>query len=108
MTSYLVVGHVAEDLTPSGTVLGGTVLYAANLALGLGFDTRVVTSVTDAALLDIPGVEISAVPTEANTTFRHITLNGHRESWLFKVASQLHGADVPAPWRSSDIWHLGP
>jgi sugar/nucleoside kinase (ribokinase family) len=108
VTSYLVVGHVAEDLTPSGTVLGGTVLYAANLALGLGFDTRVVTSVTELSLLDIPGVAVKAVPTDGNTTFRHITMNGHRQSWLFKVASQIHGDDVPPSWRSSDIWHLGP
>ena len=108
MTSYLVVGHVAQDLTPSGTVQGGTVLYAANLALGLGYETRVVTAVGDSGIFLIPGAEVRIVPSVDSTTFRHVTLDGHRQSWLYKVATQIHGDDIPPAWRPSRIWHLGP
>ena len=44
MTKYLLIGHITEDLTPSGTQLGGTVSYAGLTAKVLGADVRVLTA----------------------------------------------------------------
>ena len=108
MTSYLLIGHVAEDLYPAGSIFGGTVLYAAHVSVGLGCETRVVTSVKEDGALTVPGAQVSVVESDTNTTFRHITVDGHRRSWLFNVASTIHAVDIPPAWRTSNIWHLGP
>lgn len=41
---YLVIGHVTQDLTPSGPVLGGTAAYAALTARAMGLRVGVVTA----------------------------------------------------------------
>ncbi len=41
---YLVVGHVAADVTPTGVQLGGTVSYSALTARALGLRVGIVTS----------------------------------------------------------------
>ncbi len=41
---YLVIGHVAHDLTPEGPRLGGTVAYSALTARALGLRVGVVTA----------------------------------------------------------------
>jgi hypothetical protein len=41
---YLVIGHVAHDLTPSGPRLGGTAAYSTLTARALGLRVGVVTA----------------------------------------------------------------
>jgi len=41
---YLVIGHIACDLTPAGPRLGGTAAYAALTARALGLRVGVVTA----------------------------------------------------------------
>ena len=41
---YLVIGHVAHDLTPQGPRLGGTVAYSALTAQALGLRVGIVTA----------------------------------------------------------------
>ncbi len=41
---YLVIGHIARDLTPSGPRLGGTVAYSGLTARALGLRVGIVTS----------------------------------------------------------------
>jgi len=41
---YLVIGHVAADVTPTGLQLGGTVSYAGLTARALGVRVGIVTS----------------------------------------------------------------
>ena len=44
---YLVIGHAAHDLTPSGARLGGTVAFSALTARALGLRVGIVTSVAN-------------------------------------------------------------
>ena len=46
---YLVIGHVTEDLTPTGPRLGGTAAFAALTARAFGLRTGIVTSVGEGA-----------------------------------------------------------
>ena len=67
---YLAVGHVADDITPTGIQLGGTVSYAALTARALGLRVGVVTSSGEGALLQaLDGIHIVNVPSEHSTTF---------------------------------------
>jgi len=67
---YLVIGHVAHDLTPDGFRLGGTAAYSALTAQALGLRVGIVTAsgpeTSLAALNDIPTL---ALESPSSTTF---------------------------------------
>ena len=70
---YLVIGHIAVDLTPQGPRIGGTAAYAALTAQALGLRVGIVTSwaseVSAERLRDIPTINL---PSENSTTFENI------------------------------------
>lgn len=106
---YLVIGHVAHDLTPSGPRLGGSAAYSALTARALGMRVGVVTAngpETDlGALGDIP---VISVPSPQSTTFENIYSKNGRRQILHHRAANLSFNSVPAAWRRATIIHLGP
>ena len=50
---YLVIGHVAHDLTPEGSRLGGTAAYAALTARALGYRVGIVTAAGPETSLEV-------------------------------------------------------
>jgi sugar/nucleoside kinase (ribokinase family) len=110
MIDYLVIGHITADLTPTGTLVGGTVAYSGRTAQVLGCETAVLSSA--AADYDwqqaLPGIEVQAIPAEHTSTFENIyTANGRRQI-IHSVAAPITKADVPAAWQRASIVHLGP
>ncbi len=106
--SYLLVGHVSQDLLPDGTTrLGGTVTYAGLTAAALGWSVRVVTR---AALpLALPeGVTWQVWPSPRSTTFVLRQGEQGRELVLLARAEPLGVADLPPRWEMSQVLHLGP
>lgn len=106
---YLVVGHVARDLTPQGPQLGGTVAYSALTARALGMRVGILT----AAGLDVPlealsGIPIVSIESTSSTTYENIYTETGRVQYLRAQASRLELDRVPAPWRSAPIIHLAP
>jgi hypothetical protein len=62
---YLLIGHIAHDVTPEGPRLGGTVSYGAYTALALGLRVGVLTSTRpDEPLLRKlpPSVHVISIP----------------------------------------------
>jgi sugar/nucleoside kinase (ribokinase family) len=106
---YLVIGHVAHDLTPNGPRLGGTVAYSALTARALGLRVGVVTTsgpeTSLAALNDIPVV---ALESPRSTTFENIYTEHGRVQYLRAQATRIDFASVPEVWRRASILHLGP
>lgn len=107
---YVVIGHITQDLTPQGPVVGGTAAYAACTARALGCRVGVVTSAcrdldVRAAL---PGIAVCCLPAEATTTFENIYAPGGRRQFVRAVARRLDEAAVPPDWRRAPIVHLGP
>ena len=93
---YLVLGHIAVDLTPSGVQLGGTVSYAALTARAMGMSVGIVTSVgEDAPLKALDGIQIVNIPTERSTIFENIYTDSGRKQILHA-------------WRNAPIVHLAP
>jgi sugar/nucleoside kinase (ribokinase family) len=106
---YLVIGHVAEDLTPSGTQLGGTVSYAALTARALGMSVGIVTSVgEDAPLKVLKGIQIVNIPTKRSTVFENVYTEHGRKQTLHHQATLIEFEHIPQAWRNAPIVHLAP
>lgn len=106
---YLVIGHVARDLTPTGPRLGGTAAYAALTARALGVRVGVVTSCAqDAPLEVLDGIPVHVLPSERTTTFENIYTPGGRIQFLRNWASPIQLSAIPETWRHTPIIHLGP
>lgn len=106
---YLVIGHVTQDITPQGPVLGGTAAYAALTARALGLRVGIVTACRmDLSLDALQGIQVAALPSEENTTFENIQTPEGRIQYIYNVAPSLDYPLVPETWRSTPIVHLGP
>lgn len=106
---YLMIGHVAHDITPDGYRLGGTVAYSALTARALGMRVGILTAsgpeTSLAALNDIPVISIAS---PQSTTFENIYTDHGRIQYLRRQAARIDFQNVPDSWRHVPIIHLGP
>ena len=106
---YLVIGHVAHDLTPQGHRLGGTAAYSALTARALGVKVGIVTaSGPETSLLTLNDIPIVSLDTPQSTTFENIYTDHGRIQYLRAQAARIDFDAVPQTWRNSPIIHLGP
>jgi sugar/nucleoside kinase (ribokinase family) len=106
---YLVIGHVAHDLTPDGPRVGGTVAYSALTARALGMKVGIITAVGPetplGVLKDIPVISQTS---PQSTTYENIYTEHGRVQYLRAQAQRIDLNHVPQSWRSTSIIHLGP
>ena len=106
---YLVIGHIAHDLTPNGIRLGGTAAYSALTARALGLRVGIVTASTPDTSLDLlDDILILSIQSNRNTTFENIYTKDGRVQYLRAQASRIDFNNVPETWRNPSIIHLGP
>jgi len=107
---FLVIGHVAKDLTDEGYRPGGTVVYSALNARNLGRRTRVITSAGPDLDLGqvLEDIEVVCLASPVTTTFRNTYEVGERHQYVHAVAERIGAGDVPPAWREVPIVHLGP
>lgn len=109
MIDYLAIGHIAQDVTPDGYRLGGTVSYATLTARALGQQTGLVTSAAaDAILTGLEAVQIHRLESPASTIFENVYTPGGRVQTLHARAGLLRFSSVPPAWRKAAIIHLAP
>jgi sugar/nucleoside kinase (ribokinase family) len=109
MLDYLAIGHIAQDLTPSGYRLGGTAAYAALTAHALGLHTGILTSVSaEADLTDLKALALQIVPSATSTIFENIYTPAGRVQKVHAQAQRLTVETVPPSWQSSRLVHFGP
>ncbi len=108
--NFLVVGHVAKDLSPEGWQLGGTAAYSALTARNLGRRAAIVTSAGPDLALDrlLDGIELVCVPSPATTTFVNEYEAEGRRQYVQSVANRIGVDSVPSDWTGTPIVHLGP
>ena len=95
---YLVIGHIACDLTPAGPRLGGTAAYSALTARALGLRVGIVTARGDEVPLDVlDGIQILNVYAPTG-----------RRQFIHHIAPDLRYEDIPPAWRNAPIVHIGP
>ena len=106
---YLLIGHVAVDLTPAGKQLGGTVSYAALTARAMGLRVGTITSAgEDAPLHLLDGIQIHNIPTNGSTIFENIKTTNGRKQILHHCAASIQFEHIPEIWRDAPIVHLAP
>ncbi len=106
---YLVIGHLACDLTSAGPRLGGTAAYAALTARALGLRVGIVTAWGGEVPLDVlDGIQIKIIPAKHSTTFENVYKPGGRDQFIHNTAPDLHYEDIPAVWVNTPIIHVGP
>jgi len=106
---YLVIGHIACDLTPAGPRLGGTAAYAALTARALGLRVGVVTARGQEVPLDVlDGIQVISLAVEHSTTFENVYSPDGRRQFIHHLAPDLHYEDIPPIWRNAPIVHVGP
>jgi sugar/nucleoside kinase (ribokinase family) len=106
---YLLIGHIAEDITPQGIRLGGTVSFAALTAQAMGMRVGIVTSAgTNAPVQALNGIQIFNLPAEHSTTFENIKTENGRRQTLHHRAALISFDHIPQVWRDAPIVHLAP
>ena len=106
---YLVIGHVAHDLTREGPRLGGTAAYSALTARALGLRVGVVTAAGRETLLEaLNGIQVLSSVSPQSTTFENIYTENGRVQYLRAQATRLDFDSVPQVWRTASIIHVGP
>jgi sugar/nucleoside kinase (ribokinase family) len=106
---YLVVGHVTEDILPTGRRIGGTVTFSALTARAFGLRVGIVTSVSaKTSLSALAGIPLVNVTTPDSTTFENIHTASGRRQVLRRQAAPISLESIPEPWRRTAIVHLGP
>lgn len=106
---YLVIGHVAHDLTPQGPRVGGTVSFASLTARALGMKVGVVTAVGPETSLDsLKGIPVISQESSQSTTYENIYTQHGRIQYLRAQAERIDFRNVPESWRRASIIHLGP
>ena len=109
----VLVGHLARDRQPDGALrLGGTITYAALLAIGHGLRVGILTSAPADATQElralIPAAEVVAIPAPTATIFENIYTSAGRVQYLRARATTLVPTDLPHAWRAAPITLLGP
>ncbi len=106
---YLVIGHVTQDITPEGPVLGGTASFSALTAKALGLRVGIVTACESSLPLnELAGIAISALDSDVTTTFENIQTPNGRIQYIHHRAPMLDASLIPETWRSTPIVHFGP
>lgn len=111
METFLLIGHIARDETPSGARLGGTVAYAGSAMAALGAELRLVTSARsdESVLAELPAsIRLHLIPAARSTTFINRYEGGARRQTLLGRAEPLTYAHLPEAWRAAPAVCLCP
>ena len=106
---YLMIGHLTEDVTATGTRLGGTAAFSALTAKAFGLRVGIVTSMSDETSVQaLDGIPVLKVPASHTTTFENLKTPGGRVQILRQRGSDITLDGLPDSWRKAPIVHLGP
>jgi sugar/nucleoside kinase (ribokinase family) len=114
---YVAIGHMTIDRTPSGNVLGGSVLYAALTAARYGLRSGIFTRANLGGLdrqmreqLDAIAAEVEIVTQSSPgiTTFTNTEVAGRRSQTLHDWGGEIDLTGLPPLWRSAGAIHIAP
>lgn len=107
---FLVIGHVAKDLTGDSYRIGGTAAYSALTARNLGRKPAVITSAGPNLELGrlLRGIDLVCIPSPVTTTFVNVYEAERRHQRIDAVAESIRENNIPSAWRRIPIVHLGP
>jgi len=106
---FLAIGHITEDITPDGRVLGGGVTYGALTAQALGLSAGIVSSYARGIdLQPLQNLQCHAKIAPDTTTFTNQETPYGRIQRISARADRLLQNDIPTEWIPSEIVHISP
>ncbi len=106
---YLIIGHLTQDLTKNGPILGGTAMYSALTARAMGMRVGIISSWAEGMVLEpLDPIPITGIITDQATTFENISTPEGRNQIIHGIAERLDYHLIPDSWRSAAIVHLAP
>lgn len=106
---FVIVGNVARDVVPGGWRPGGTAIYAAAAASGLGRRVGLVTAATADVAAALPkNVQAVCHAAVESTSFENVYTGDGRVQYLRAAGAAIPPAAIPAAWADTPIALLGP
>lgn len=106
---YLVIGHLTQDLTPTGPRTGGTASFSSLTAHALGMRVGIVTACSpDLNLHGLHEIQIVNIPSQVSSTFENVYTAAGRIQFCYHQAPEITLDAIPEVWRNTPIVHLGP
>jgi sugar/nucleoside kinase (ribokinase family) len=106
---YLIVGHVTQDITSEGVLLGGTVAYAGLTAHALGKKVGILTAAaSDVDLQPLEKLQVLCMDSAASSTFQNRYVDAERQQCLIAHADELRFEMLPKQWSRVKLLHCGP
>ena len=107
----LVIGHLTADLVPGGTMLGGTVSYAAPTFAAFGHKVGILTSAAyNESLIQhlLPFAKLMLLPAATSLTYENVYSDSGRQQYVRATARPIAVGHVPIGWSKARYVHLGP
>jgi hypothetical protein len=110
LPDFVIVGNVARDVVPGGWRPGGTAVYAAHVARGLGRRVGLVTAATeDVVRAGLPDdVPVVRHPAAVSTSFENVYTAAGRVQYLRAAGEPVPAGAVPETWAPARVVLLGP
>jgi sugar/nucleoside kinase (ribokinase family) len=110
LPDFVIVGNVARDVVPGGWRPGGTAVYAAGVARGLGRRVGLVTAATeDVVRAGLPDdVQVMRHPAGTSTSYENVYTPEGRIQYLRAAGEPLPPGAVPAAWVEARVALIGP
>jgi sugar/nucleoside kinase (ribokinase family) len=107
---FVIAGNVVRDVLPGGWVPGGTAVYAAAVARGLGRRVGVVTAAPeDVVAAGLPSdVAVARADVAQATSMENIYTPAGRIQYIRAPGSPIPPDTVPPAWRAARVVLLGP
>ena len=106
---YLVIGHITKDLAESGYSVGGTAVYSSLTAQAFGLRTAILTSSEYIKLpYEFKDIQMHRKNSSKTTTFENVSTSKGRKQFVHEKAENIESEDIPEPFLSASILHLGP
>ncbi|TFH38158.1 MAG: hypothetical protein E4G99_00020 [Anaerolineales bacterium] len=106
---YLIVGHVTQDLTPQGAVLGGTASFSGLTAHALGRRVGILTAAaSDIELGPLCDLQVHCLDSEATSTFQNTYGPEGRIQHILARAEDLRFETLPPEWSTVGLLHCAP
>ena len=107
---YLCIGHVCQDVSGKGYILGGSVSYCSHFARLLGKKVGILTSFGRDFKFNkqFKGKNIHCKKSKTTTIFENVYTKKKRTQYLHQRAVPLKAKDIPEKWRDAPLVHLAP
>jgi sugar/nucleoside kinase (ribokinase family) len=107
---FVICGNVTRDVVPGGWAPGGTAVYAAAVARGLGRRVGVVTAApADVVAAGLPeGVAVARADVAVATSYENVYTAEGRIQYLRAPGSPIPPETLPPAWAGARVALLGP